>query len=86
MKRRGVLARWLIGVGTLYAVLAVVTTVAYLSAPKTNEPDGCDGIGFGCTLPPNETAVVVGAVVGLALLPVCGIAVLIVAFRASRKG
>ena len=84
-RRRSALSRFGLGVAVLYALLAVATAVAFLTSASTNEPLGCDGIGFGCTLPPDDAAVVAGVLVGLALLPVCGVVGLLVALLGRRR-
>ena len=77
--------RWLLTWATIYGALVVLATVAYWTLPRTNEPQGCDGIGFGCTLPPNESALVIAIGLGLVLLIPFVVSGLVVAMLSRRR-
>lgn len=77
--------RWLLVWATIYGALVVLASVAHWTLPRTNEPTGCDGIGFGCTPPPNVGAVVWAVVVGVMLLIPFVISGLVVALLSRRR-
>ena len=81
----GATRRWLLVWATIYGALVVLATVAYWTLPHTNEPQACDGIGFGCTPPPNLSAVVIAIGLGVVLLIPFVVSGLVVALL-SRRG
>lgn len=84
VQSRSVGRRWAILTVSLYVFLIMVTIGAHLMLPHTNEPGGCDGIGFGCTLPPSDSATLLGVLVGVALVPICALVGLIM-WLVSRR-
>lgn len=77
---------WTLGV--LWLLPALLVGGAWLVLPKDLPPGQCEGIGFGCTLSPADTALLLGVLAGptLATLGVVGVVVVAVvqAVRSKR--
>ncbi len=59
---------WLLGV--VWGLPLLVTVVGYAILPKDVGPEQCEGIGFGCTLSPADTLVLLAAMSSVVLVPV----------------
>ncbi len=66
---------WVLGL--LWVLPAALVGVAWLVLPQDLPPGQCEGIGFGCTLSPADTAVLLAALAAgpLLALGVVGVAV-----------
>lgn len=51
---------YLLALGVLWLLPALLVLVLHLALPDHNAAGGCSGIGFGCSLPPSEAVVLLG--------------------------
>jgi hypothetical protein len=71
-----------VGIPVLYAL--VVYLIGMAASPHL--PEGrCEGIGFGCSLPPREAAWLYGAWFGVIVVPVLWTAAAVVIWLARRR-
>jgi hypothetical protein len=68
---------WTLGV--LWLLPGVLVALGWLVLPKDLPPGQCEGIGFGCTLSPADTVLLLGLMAAPALLAAGVIGVLLVA-------
>jgi hypothetical protein len=74
---------WVLGL--LWVLPAVAVTVGYLLLPKDVAGDQCQGLGFGCTLAPADTLLLLGMFAAPVLLLAGGLGCALVAvLRAVR--
>lgn len=77
---------YLVVLGVLWLLPAATVAVLHLSLPDHNVGGQCEGLGWGCTLPPADGVVLLGMMAAPFLLPAgllgCGVVALV---RARRQ-
>ena len=77
-----------VALGILWGLPLLLATFLHLTLPKHNASGQCDGIGFGCTLPPADAVLFIGLfatpVLFVAGLLACGTIALVQRRRMAR--
>jgi len=76
---------YLIALGLLWIVPAVLVVVLHVTLPDHNASGQCSGLGFGCTPTPADTVLVLGYVAALPLFLLGMVACLVIAVVQSRR-
>ena len=76
---------YLWALGILWLLPAVAVLLGYLVLPKHNPSGQCEGIGFGCTLTPADTVVLLGMLAAPVLLVAGLVAVIVISLVQSRR-
>jgi len=71
--------------GLLWGLPALLVLVLHLTLPSSNASGQCDGIGFGCTLPPADAVVLLGLLAAPILLLVGLVACVVIAVVQARR-
>lgn len=71
--------------GLLWGVPGAVVLVGYLVLSKDVPPGQCEGIGFGCTLSPADTLVLLGMMAAPFLAAAGAVAVVLIALIRGRS-
>ena len=74
---------WLLGV--VWGVPLLVTAVGYALLPKDVGPEQCEGIGFGCTLAPADTLLLLAGMSSIVLVPVGLLGVVVIAVVQTQR-
>ena len=74
-----------VALGLLWGLPLLLVLGLHYSLPRTN-PDGrCDGIGFGCTLPPADGVLLLGMFAAPVLLLVGLVVCIVIAVVQARR-
>ena len=76
---------YLVALGVLWVVPAVLVLVLHLLLPDYNASGQCSGIGFGCTLTPADGVLFLGYLAALPLLLLGVVACFVIAFVQGRR-
>lgn len=76
---------YLVALGVLWIVPAVLVLVLHLTLPDYNASGQCSGIGFGCTLTPSDGVLFLGYLAALPLFLVGMVACLVIAVVQARR-
>lgn len=76
---------YLWALGILWLLPAVAVLIGYLVLPKHNPPGQCEGIGFGCTLTPADTVVLLAIMAAPVLLVAGLVAAVVIGLVQSRS-
>ena len=74
---------WLLGV--VWGLPLLVTAVGYALLPKDVGPEQCEGIGFGCTLSPADTLLLLAGMSSIVLVPVGLLGVVVIAVVQTQR-
>lgn len=75
---------WLLGL--LWGLPLLVTAVGYAVLPKGVGPEQCEGIGFGCTLSPADTLLLLAGMASVVLVPAGLVGVIVIVVVQARRG
>lgn len=76
---------YLIALGVLWLLPAVLVGVLHLVLPDQNASGQCSGIGFGCTLTPSDSVLFLGYLAALPLFFLGLVACLVIAVMQARR-
>ena len=74
---------WLLGV--VWGLPLLVSGVGYAILPKDVGPEQCEGIGFGCTLSPADTLLLLAGMSSVVLVPVGLLGVVVIAVVQTQR-
>lgn len=78
---------YLVVLGVLWLLPAATVAVLHLSLPDHNAGGQCEGLGWGCTLPPADGVLLLGMMAAPFLLVAGAVGCVVVALvRARRRG
>ncbi|MBT9257830.1 hypothetical protein KMZ32_11195 [Phycicoccus sp. MAQZ13P-2] len=76
---------YLVVLGVLWLLPAVLVVVLHFSLPDHNTGGQCEGLGWGCTLPPADGVLLLGMMASPFLLAAGMLGCAVVAFVRSRR-